>query len=181
MLKQTVKDIMSAIALAYLPLLLIIPAVIEDKNATIKFPYILILIIFFLYSIAMFAVYLEVCCIVSFFLEKGERRKFDTALKVIGIVLTVSAAVSVFFIDKFPAVCFTLAGAIGVLLIIETVRAARLKRPFLSLKRKQTWLYTLITVLIVTGIFIASERIAEGKAMPDPDAAKVCIGIQGIN
>ena len=180
MLKQTVKDIMSAIALSYLPLLLIIPAVIEDKNATIKFPYILILIIFFLYSIALFAVYLEACCIVSFFLEKGDHGKFDVALKVIGIPLTLAAAVSVFFIDKIPALTFALAGAVGVILIIETVRAVKHKRPFLSLKRKRTWLYTLITVLIVTGIFIVSERIDEGKAIPDPDAPTASIQVQNL-
>ena len=181
MIVKTVKDIMSAIALAYLPLLLIIPAVIEDKEATIKFPYLLVLIIFFLYSIAFFAIYLEICRIVFFFLEKNEMGKADVALTVIGAVLTVGDAVSVFFIDKTPAVCFTLSGLLGVLLTAQLVRDVRRKRALRSLRRRSTWIYALITVLVVTGIFVMTERAEDGRALPDPDAAKVCIGIQGLN
>ncbi len=178
MFRKTLQSIMSAIALAYIPLLFIFPAVSNDEDAIIKFPYILILIILFIYSVAFFAIYLEICSITSFFLEKREYGKFEKALKLIGAFLTVGAAVSVFFIDRHPAVCFTFAGAICLLLIIELIYRLKAKIAFSTLKRKQTWLFALIITLVVTGIFIAIDR-AEENGKPDPEAPVACMQLQG--
>jgi hypothetical protein len=166
---------MSAIALSYLPLVFIIPAVINDPAATIKLPYILIFIILFIYSVPFFAIYLEICSLVSFFLEKREYGKFEKTLKLIGAVLTLGAAVAVFFINKFPAVCFTLAGAVGVLLTVELIYRLRSKKAFSSLKRKQTWVFALILTVVVSGIFFAVNTAENAEAKPDPVAPAVCI------
>ncbi len=180
MLKNTLQSIMSAIALAYLPLIFILPAVINDETATIKFPYILVLIILFIYSIAFFAIYLEICSILSFFLEKRDYSKFEKALKLIGAVLTVGAAVSVFFINTHPAVCFAFAGGIGLLLITELIYRLKTKTAFSTLKRKQTWLFAIIITLTVTGIFIALDRAEESTGKPDPESPIACVQLQNI-
>ncbi len=168
---------MSAIALAYLPLLFIIPAVVNDKNATLKLPYVLVLIILFLYPVAFFAVYLEICSLASYFLEKREYGKFEKILKLIGAVFTVGASVSVFFINKAPAFCFAFSGAIGVLLIIELIYRLKTKTAFSTLKRKQTWLFALIITLAVTTVFIVLNKAEDIKNKPDPEAPAVCIQI----
>ncbi len=177
MVKRTIQSIMSAIALAYLPLLFIFPAVVRDEDAVIKFPYILVLIILFIYSVAFFAVYLEICSLVSYFLEKREYGKFEKALKITGAAVTLGAVVSMFFIDKVPAPFFTFAGVIGLLLITELIYRLKAKNAFSSLKRKQTWLFALIITLTVTGIFIATDRADESKNKPDPEAPVACIKI----
>ena len=176
-MKKIFQNIMSAIALAYLPLVFIIPAVVRDENAVIKFPYILVLIILFIYSVVFFAIYLEICSLVSFFLEERQYSKFEKALKLIGAVLTVGAAISVFFINRMPAICFTFVGAIGVLLIIELIYRLKTQTAFATLKRKQTWLFALIITVVVSGIFVAFNTAENGKAKPDPEAPTVCIQV----
>lgn len=169
---------MSAIALSYIPLLFILSALGENKEGIIKFPYILILIILLIYSVAFFAVYLEICNLVFFFIEERKHSKFEKALKVIGAILTAGAMISVFFINTAPAPCFVFAGAIGLLLIIELVHGLKAKTAFASLKRKRTWFLALVIVLAVTAIFIAADKSEESKNKPDPQAPAVCIQIQ---
>lgn len=168
---------MSAVALSYLPLLFIIPAVLNDKNATLKFPYVLVVIILFLYSVAFFAIYLEICSLISFFIEERQHSKFEKALKLIGAALTLCASVSIFFINDAPAFCFAFSGAIGVLLITELIYRLKNKIPFLTLQGKQTYIFMLIITLAVSALFIAFNKTENGKGKPDPEAPTLCIQI----
>ena len=79
-MKKLVVSFMRGIVLAYLPVILILPVILEDPAATIKIPYILTLLILFLYSFPFFAVYLEICSLISFFIEEIENDDDNTII-----------------------------------------------------------------------------------------------------
>ena len=168
---------MRAIALAYLPVILILPAIMQDPTATIKLPYVLIFLILLLYTLPFYVVYLGIYSLTSFLLDKKQISGFRKTLKIIGAILLSGTVISVIFIDKAPAVCFVFAGALALTMILETVANAGHGDAFTLFKDKWAWVIALVITVLLSGIFLAIDRSENGKNKPDPEAPSVCIGV----
>ena len=168
---------MRAVALAYLPIILILPVLMQDPAATIKLPYVLLFLILLLYTLPFFAVYLEICDLTAYFLEKKDISRFQKILKAIGTALVLGTLISVIFIDKAPTVCFVFAGALALTMMLETVANVKHGDAFILFKDKRAWLIALIITVVVSGIFFALNSAENRKNQPDPEAPTVCVGI----
>lgn len=176
-MRKFIISLMRAVALAYLPVILILPILMEDADAVIKFPYILVFLILLLYTVPFFVVYLEICSLTAFFLEKKDVSPFQRSLKIIGAVLLCGTLVSVIFINKLPALCFTLVGVLFAVMLIEAIAKIKSKEAFAWFKDGRAWLFALIIAAIVSGIFLGISNAEQGENKPDPEAPVVCIRI----
>ena len=161
------RKLLHALAVSYIPCLLLFPLFIDQASAWWQTPYWWNLLVCFLLSFPFYLAFIEICFIVGRIADKKDQPKGKKILNIITAIVALGIIITAIKISSLMYVAFALS---AVLVILWAAGGIIFKRKFTILdifKQKNFWIYVLITFIILTTASFFIGRSVDGKGKYD--------------
>ena len=161
------RKLLHALAVSYIPCLLLFPLFIDQASAWWQTPYWWNLLVCFLMSFPFYLAFIEICFIVGRIADKKDQPKGKKILNIITAIVALGIIITAIKISSLMYVAFALS---AVLVILWAAGGIIFKRKFAILdifKQKNFWIYVLVTFIILTTASFFIGRSVDGKGKYD--------------
>lgn len=164
---KAMKYIFNAIAVAYIPFLMILSFFPKATDGFISTPYGLNLLFFFLYSFPFYCVFLEIGFTVERAYDSNERTIADRIIHSIRIVLAAGILITLINLDEWLYLSLALAVALIAFWIVSAIMFRKNRKTDELFKKKSFWICVVAVLVIVCGGMAIIQGVIDSKNQVD--------------
>ncbi len=161
--QRTIACIIMALAIVYIPTLLVLPMFASSQAGIVQLPYPLALLALFLYTIPFWIAFIVIGIMIYRRFERETRKPVEKVLNVIDIVLAFWISLTIFDLENYLYVALILAGGLIITAVIRGVACRRKAGFWKILRQKALWICVLCLMVALVVVFSASVMLHSGQ------------------